>query len=137
VTDDDQRRYKEIWSELSRIRAMFSPYAIGVEAYRVTGARGGNAWKAAVVYGGVIFWAHTTNLYVAPFLPSDLKQRFCGSQKASKENVEESLYSMVDGLETTIQTIPKGQREHVADAAGHALLVMQEVDNHRKMLGLS
>ena len=136
ATTDDQRRYKEIWKALDGIKEKYSPYAVGVEAYTVFQARGGNAWKTGVVFGGIIFWAYCSGLFVAPFLPMDLKKRFCNKKSASKEAVEKSLYKLVDGLEEAVNKIPKTKREHVADAAGHALLVMEEVEEHRKMLGI-
>lgn len=136
VTTDDQRRYREIWAKLSEISGTYHPYAVGLEAYRVFEGRGGNAWKTAVVYGGIIFWAHTANLYVTPFLPTDLKKRFCGKLSASKEEVEETLCKLIQGLRELLDSNPKGKREHLADAAGHAYLVMEEVAQHRKLLGL-
>lgn len=136
VTNDDQRRYREIWTALEQFRVEFSPYAVGLEAYRVFQGRGGNAWKTAVVYGGVIFWAHSRDLYVAPFLPTDLKKRFCNKKSASKGDVEAVLCQLVPGLAVALDSVAAGRREHIADAAGHAYLVMEEVAEHRKMLGL-
>lgn len=136
VTNDDQRRYKEIWSKLSDIATEYDVYGVGLEAYRVFEGRGGNAWKTAVVYGGIIFWAHTRNLYIAPFLPTDLKKRFCDKKSASKKEVENRLCFLIEGLEDKLKKIPKTKREHVADAAGHAFLILEEVAEHRKMLGI-
>lgn len=136
VTSDDQRRYRELWLGLDQVRSQYTPYAVGLEAYRVFEGRGGNAWKTAVVYGGIIFWAHSCDLYVAPFLPSDLKKRFCNNKSASKDDVAQALARFIPGLESALDSVAKGRREHIADAAGHAYLVMEEVAEHRKMLGL-
>ena len=137
VTTDDQRRYKEVWGALCDLYDEYKPYAVGLEAYRVFEGRGGNAWKTAVVFGGIIFWAHTLKLYVAPFLPTDLKKFFCNKTSASKKEVEEKLCFLVQGLKEALEDIPKTKREHVADAAGHAYLILEEVEQHRKMLGIS
>jgi len=137
VSADDFRRYKELWSMLEDLRIVHAPYAVGVEAYMPQGPRGGGqASKTLAVYGGVLWWALSRGLFVAPFVPSDLKKRFGGSKSASKEAVEAGLCREVEGLKELIVKIPKTQREHVADAAGHAFLVLEEVYRTKQMLGL-
>jgi Holliday junction resolvasome RuvABC endonuclease subunit len=136
ATNDDQRRYKEIWKRIDEIDEEYKPCALGIEAYRVFSGQGGNAWKSAVVYGGLVFWAFTKGMYVAPFLPTDIKKQFCGKNDASKKDVEERLCFLVEGLEATLMKIPKTRREHVADATGHALLAFNEAEEYRRIVGL-
>lgn len=138
ITSDDQRRYKEIHTGLDLIRNEFDPYAVGVEVYTFNPKQKGSIQgiKTMGVYVGTLFWAHSRNLFAAGFMPNDLKKRFCGKQSASKKDVEKSMYKQVIGLEELISGMPKSEQEHLADAAGHAVLVLEETDEMRKMLGL-
>lgn len=138
ITSDDQRRYKEIRTGLDLIWSEFDPYAVGVEVYTFNPRQKGSIQgiKTMGVYVGTLFWAYSRNLFAAGFMPSDLKRRFCGKQSASKKDVERAMYKQVIGLEEMISAMPKGDQEHLADAAGHAVLVLEETDEVRKMLGL-
>jgi Holliday junction resolvasome RuvABC endonuclease subunit len=145
VTNDDQRRVSEIYYALEGVYSEFHPGSVGVEAYnpfRKMGKGAGprqstiSGWKAGGIYFGVNFWALSRHLLITAFLPMDLKKRFCGKISASKEEVEKALYSQVDGLYPVIQQLPVTKREHAADAAGHAVLVLEEVWRMRQMLGL-
>lgn len=147
VSADDVRRYTETWSGMEAIYNEHGPHALGVEVFqpgfRKKGGKGqqiggsAGAVKSMAVYGGLIFWALTHGMFVAPFLPSDLKKRFCGRQSASKQDVISEMCQLVVGLEDLLASIPKSKREHVADGAGHAYLVLEEIDRMRVMLGLS
>ena len=124
----------------------FDPQILGIEVFqpgfrsrsKKGGVAGGTAGaaKTLAVYGGAVFWALTHRLFVAPFLPSDLKRRFCGRQSASKQDVLSGLCQLVDGLEDALSGVTKSKREHVADAAGHAYLALEEIDRMRVVLGL-
>jgi len=146
VADDDLRRYREIWAGADQLYAEHQPHALGVEVFqpgfrnKKTGKdnRGGTAGavKSMAVYGGFIFWALSRGMFVAPFLPADVKRRFCGNLSASKQDVISEMCQVVAGLEEVLAGVVKSQREHVADAAGHAFLVLEEIDRTREMLGL-
>jgi len=138
VTNDDMRRYFEVLAELSRSFSSHNPTALGIEAYTVNPKQQGSiaGVKTFGVYTGAMFWARTVGMFVAPYRPSDLKRRFCGQQSASKQDVEDALRDEVVGLAEALDDIPKGQREHVADAAGCAVLAMEELDRIRKAMGL-
>ena len=145
VSDDDLRRYREHWDGVCQIFNEHQPHALGVEVFQ-PGFRGkkagkqiggsAGAVKTMAVYGGLIFWALTMSMFVAPFLPGDLKRRFCGKLAASKQDVISEMCQLVANLEDVLAGVPKTQREHVADAAGHAFLVLEEIDKTREMLGL-
>ena len=139
VTTDDQRRWKEIWGALDAIRGMYEPYALGVEAYVLNPRQKGSIFgiKTLGVYTGVLWWGWSRNMYAAGFLPQDLKRRFCGKQSASKKEVEDSILQQVIGLAELLGEIPETLHEHIFDAAGHAVLVLEETDEMRKMLGLA
>ena len=136
VTNDDSRRYKEFWAVLHSLGSKYQPYAVGVEAYRMMPGGSAAAAKTMGVYVGIQFWGWTRGMYVAPFLPNDLKKRFCGKQSASKFAVEQAICQEIYGLAELLSSIAKGQREHVADASGHAVLMLEDVDRLRQMLGV-
>lgn len=145
VTNDDLRRYTETWNGMSQIYDEHHPHALGVEAY-LPGFKGKNqkkhrgggaATKTLGVYGGLIFWALTLKMFVAPFLPADLKRRFCGKKSASKADMVREMCGLVVGLEDLLSSVVKSKREHLADAAGHAFLVLEEIDRVRLMLGVA
>lgn len=135
---DDQNRYREIWLALNRIldRFEFKIKAIGIETYSVYGARAGNAWKTAIVFGGIVFLAFCEGIYVAPFTPLDLKRCFCKCSGASKQDVEKALSPYVNGFSSEILRYVKTNREHIADATGHAYLVLKELEENRVLFGL-
>jgi Holliday junction resolvasome RuvABC endonuclease subunit len=145
VSADDVRRYREMWGGVHGVYSEFRPHALGVEVFQpgFKAKKGGKqiggsagAVKTMAVYGGLIFWGLTMNMFVAPFLPGDLKRRFCGKLSASKADMVSEMCQIVTGMEELLAGIPKGQREHVGDAAGHAFLVLEEIDKMRNMLGL-
>lgn len=136
VTTDDQRRYKEIYTALDILCKEYEPFAMGVEAYLIGQQAASSAWKTAVIYGGVLYFAYSRNMFVAPFLPLDLKRRFVGKQGASKRDVALGMFPLISNLETLVKKVPKTKQEHVVDAAGHAFLVLEEVDKTREMLGI-
>jgi len=130
---DDQRRYREIYDQMVEFASPFSLSAISAESYSVSGARAGNAWKAAVVYGGVIFWAFCNKIYIAPFMPIDLKKRFCKAGNTGKLDVENALCKEVSSFKEEIAKYGKTKREHIADATGHAVLLLEEIKRNRVM----
>lgn len=133
VTNDDQRRYDEIYEALEAIRQRFRPTAVGVEAYHPR-AEAATGWKTAVVYGGIIFWTKAVNIYCAPYIPQDLKRRFCGNQSGSKEAVASAATQLVEGAPAAYLATNKTNQEHVGDALGHAILVLEEIDRVRKIV---
>jgi len=145
VTNDDLRRYTEIFERMDNIFDRYNPTALGVEAYMPgfrgkndQGFRGGGAaTKTLGVYGGLIFWGLARGMYVSPSLPLDLKRRFCGKQSASKIEVEKAMCILVQDLREQLDRILKTKREHVADAAGHAYLVLEEIAKVKLMVGLT
>lgn len=145
VANDDQRRFTELWNGLEDLYGLHHPYAVGVEGYNPfkRGRIGGgeaqstiSGWKAGGVFVGVQFWSLSRHLVCTVFLPSDLKKRFCGKQSASKDDVAAQLFTEVENLEALVLKVPGGMREHVTDAAGHAVLALEEVRKMRRMLGL-
>jgi hypothetical protein len=88
------------------------------------------------VYGGIVALGTALGMYVAPWLPNDLKKRFTNRQSSSKEEVWGSACRLVAGLQEFLAKTSKGLREHLGDAAGHAVLTFEEEDRVRNMLGL-
>jgi Holliday junction resolvasome RuvABC endonuclease subunit len=145
---DDFRRYKEIYDEIEGFHAsLVLPVSISgaaVETYTVMGPifdkkknkviMGNSAWKSAVVYGGILFWAFSKQLYVAPFLPSDIKRRF-GKKDKSKDGIQFAVGQEVLGFSNEINKYPKTKREHVSDATAHAVLLIEEILKNRIFIG--
>lgn len=148
VTTDDQRRFKEILDRLAVLASELNPYAVGIECYVVNlfKKRIGKAMpqpavnvqsiKTYGVYTSVLGWAHGAGMVAEGFLPTDLKRRFCGKTKASKDDVAQALYAQVAGLEEMVLRYKKDVREHLTDAAGHAILMFEYSDEIRKMIGV-
>ena len=138
ISADDQRRLRSFWDGLQGIAALHSPQALAVETYAPQPGRGGgNAWKAAVVYGLVQGLGLAQGLQVLPFVPSDLKRVFTRSASASKQAVADVVLGQVTGLAAFLDQLPAGQHEHVTDAAGHALLGLREMAEMRRMMGVA
>lgn len=148
VSADDLRRYTECHAGMENIYRQFNPHAMGIEVYQpgfksrkkggeeqFKGSTAGQV-KSLAVYGGFVFWALTHGMFVAPFLPSDVKKRFCGKVAASKEEVIHEMCKLVIGLRELLESVPKTKREHIADAAGCAFLVLEEIDKMKIMLGV-
>jgi len=133
VTNDDQRRYDEIYDALELLRQRFRPTAVGVEAYHPH-VKAASGWKTAVVYGGIMFWSKAVNIYCAPYVPQDLKRRFCGNQSGSKPEVASAATQLVEGASAAYLATNKTDQEHVGDSLGHAILVLEEIDRVRKIV---
>lgn len=147
---DDFKRYSEIYQELENLYLSFSGIrnqsisAVAVESYTVMGPifdkkqgkaiMGNSAWKSAVVYGGILFWALSKQLYVAPFLPSDIKKRF-GKKDKSKEGIQLAVESDVSNFYEEIRKYSKTKREHVSDATAHAVLLIEEIKKNKIFIG--
>jgi Holliday junction resolvasome RuvABC endonuclease subunit len=145
---DDFRRYREVYEELehlyishnARLGQIIS--AVAIESYTVMRYKnqkseiiiGNNAWKSAVVYGGVLFWALSRQLYVAPFFPNDIKKRF-GKKDKSKEGIQLALESDVSNFYEEIHKYSKTKREHVSDATAHAVLLIEEIRKNKIFIG--
>lgn len=158
VTNDDVRRYQEVFRRVHALLLAYRPIGMGVEAYRVaprfgrrrmggggagepgaeaqdSGGAGAGA-KTMAVYGGIVALGTAMTMYVAPWLPNDLKKKFTGKMSSSKEEVWEAVAARLPGLQELLAKSSKGFREHLGDAAGHALLTFAELDRLRHMLGL-
>lgn len=138
VSADDLRRVRAFWDGLDALVRAYEPQAVAVETYAPQpGRTGGNAWKAAMVYGLALGLGFSQKLQVLPFLPLDLKQKLARKSSASKQAVAEVVCGQVSGLEVFLGALPAGQHEHVTDAAGHALLGLREMVTMRQMMGVA
>ncbi len=129
---------------LRRIYADNPVHMVGVEAYNIgpfAGVQGGRinqnaAGKTMAVMGQVIAFSQMLGLHIQVFRPADLKRRFCNDKSASKLEVRQALYKQVVNLKELIEAKPKGEHEHLGDAAGHAVLVLEELDSLRQAMGI-
>lgn len=139
VTNEDVDRHRTLYRQLEEIRRKHEAYAVGVEAYTVDGKRkygGGSAAKTMAVYGGVIWWALSTGRVIAPFLPQDLKRRFCGTQSAGKDQVAAQACKVVRGLQRALDGVCDSKQEHLGDAACVAVLMLEDVFELRRTVGI-
>lgn len=137
VSADDQRRICALWAGMDAIATAHRPHALAVETYAPQpGRTGGDAWKAAVVLGLVQGLGLAHGCQVLPFLPSDLKRVLARKASASKQEVADVVLGRVGGLAARLAAIPAGQHEHATDAAGHALLGLEEMQAMRRMMGM-
>jgi Holliday junction resolvasome RuvABC endonuclease subunit len=138
VSADDLRRLRSFWRPLHELVRAHKPQALAVETYAPRpGQSGSSGWKAAMVYGLVVGLGLAHGLTVIPLRPDDLKRQFTGRASASKDDVGTAVVGQVSGLAELVAKLPKGQHEHVTDAAGHALLGLHEMVELRRSMGFT
>lgn len=96
---------------------------------KMSATRGrGDAAKVLAVQGIISGIAFERHLGLRPFTPADLKRRAVGRTAATKEAVADRLCSMISGLEAAVSasTAPT-HRSHAYDAAGHAMLALENL----------
>jgi len=133
VGDDDQRRMREFWDQLSNCtsNAEFMPAVVGIEQWRpFPGQMGGNAWKVAQAVQMVISWCWSSYVECELFLPLDIKQRFLGSRSGDKNQIGYAMLEEVPDLASKLNTICRGKHEHVYDACGLAVLALERYYNN-------
>lgn len=128
VSTDDVRRYHEVLDRVEAVYRKHTPSALGVETYVVKGAAG-LGFKAGIVYGAILGWARAKGLFASVAHPQDIKRRFCESKDAwSKLALERSIRAEIQDISKWLDKTPKTHREHMADAAAHALIMVEELD---------
>lgn len=137
VAADDLRRTRGLQEALAQVIEQHEPYALAYEVYQPFRAQGGNAWKAARAEGLVQGIGMDRGLHVMGFLPMDLKIQIVGKKTASKTEVAEALRIKIAHFGDRLDVFPSTKQEHVSDAAGHALLALEELISMRKMLGVA
>ena len=73
---------------------------------------------------------------ILPFRPADLKKGIVGKLGSSKAEVGACLREKVLCVDTLLEDFPKGKREHLQDALGHAYLGLVELHRLRTTLGV-
>ena len=97
----------------------------------------GQAAKTVRVFGAIEAIARVHKIPVFVFQPSDLKVHFGGRKGASKDEVRTGVERIVSGLaEDIAERVPqKALKEHVGDAAAHAVLGVEAYLELRLNLG--
>lgn len=129
-TDDDVSRMRMIWANIAHTFEEYQPQTIAVEAYTVfKGTQGGQGrgagWKAIYAYSMTCALGFSKGVKVMSFMPSELKLGVTQNKSAGKYEVEHALYDLVDGMREKMDQTPPGDREHAADAIGHAFLALK------------
>jgi len=92
----------------------------------------GAASKTYGIYTAVQTVCFAANIPVFAYTPTQLKTRITGGSKASKEDVERAVCAQIVGMRENVdervasKSYPRGERDHVFDAGGHALLALRE-----------
>jgi Holliday junction resolvasome RuvABC endonuclease subunit len=123
VTDDD-RRIEMMQKALSSYLTSWQPTVVAMELYRPFGAPNSSGWKTALVYGLISGMVRAHGAWLLSFTPQAMKKKVTGIPAGKKEAVIERVSGIVTGSKSLLDYFPKGQREHLADATGHALLGM-------------
>ena len=135
VSSDDLGRHSAIYDGFVDVVRGYHVTCVGVENYQTMPGGSASAAKTLVSFGGVLWWCFLNDVFVTVSLPVDLKKRFCFGKDRSKEAVEASLCRSVVGLADVLRTTNKGDREHISDAIGHALLAFEEADAIARIRG--
>lgn len=134
VSDDDNRRLTEIHHVVVRLLCELNPTVVGIETYVPLVNKGGNgAFKVAIVYGLVQGLAISANRPVYGFTPQDIRRSLLGTQTGTKQDVQVGLRRVITGVDEALERHPRGQREHVADAMGHAYLALEHSRMNRRV----
>lgn len=96
----------------------------------------GNAAKTIIVWGIAMGCAYAAGVPVYVFTATDLHKRLTGSAGSSKEDIGRALETRVDGLAGDAERIAPSKRNHVHDAAGHAVLALDELARYARALGI-
>lgn len=132
VVDDDVDRMNLLWLNLHESVHDFDPIAVGIETYTVfkpgQGGQGkGAGWKALYAFAMAAAVGFERKMKVYSFRPSDMKRKITGVVTSSKDDVEAAVRERVSNLDEFLETIPVNNREHAADAVGHALCALDRL----------
>lgn len=142
VADDNVRRTREIWQHLETLnyhgRAWENAVAVAVEGQSWP-RNASNAAKVAMSWGVIVSLAAQHELPIVQSTPMQVKRAVTGDGQASKEAVIEGVCrhrGFFGKLDVVLDGIPKGQREHVADACAAIISALDSdvVRAARKML---
>lgn len=104
----------------------------GMSSHRGRGA----AAKTVGVFHVLSDIGHRLGIPVTVQPPVSLKTAATGKRSASKKEVEDGMCTKVQGLREALDARPKGEREHLADAAGHAFIGLQKYETISRGFGL-
>lgn len=128
---DDDRRIEIMRQSLKAYLERWQPTVVAMELYRPFGAPNSSGWKTALVYGLISGMVRSHGAWLLSFTPQAMKKLVTGKHVGKKEAVIASVSDIVTGCKTLLDYFPAGQREHLADATGHALLGMQSALERR------
>ena len=111
--DDDLRRIGIITSEMVRLRDMQATF---LACESMSWPRHTRAVQAIAFCWGVI-GAVFDNEVLIQRRPQQIKVDLTGAKTASKGDVEREACKLITRLEHYLDKLPKGQRDHAADAA--------------------
>jgi Holliday junction resolvasome RuvABC endonuclease subunit len=122
---DDTRRLGAIAKTIEVIVKEFCPHAAGLEFYMPYPGRGRASWKVGMCYGLALGLCQALNVPVYAQLPIDVKYGVAGVKTAGKADIIARILHAMPSMKTFLNQTTPARREHIADAAGHALLAMR------------
>jgi len=120
---DNQDRAENIAQALLNLTKEHSAILIAVEAESWT--RTASDKLLGIARGVIYGMARTGNYPLEQYPPQLVRKELIGKQAVSKTDLEDWLRANVKDLGTHLDKLPKGQRNHAADAAGVAITAIR------------
>lgn len=122
---DDTRRLSTIAQVLETITQEFRPVCCGVEFYMPYPGRGQAGWKVGMCYGMALGLCKAARVPLYAQLPIDVKYGVAGVKTASKGDIIARIEQAMPSMRAFLHQTTPSRHEHIADAAGHALLALR------------
>lgn len=122
---DDTRRLNIISAGIESAIVEFAPDCGGVEFYLPYPGRGSGSWKVAMCYGLTVGICKSHRIPVFAQLPIDVKFGVTGTKTSSKGTILRGIEAAMPSLRPFLDAYAPLYHEHIADAAGHALLALR------------
>lgn len=117
-SSDLVRRGRLISAGVASVVSAYCPVVIAVEAMSFP-RNASSAAKTALSWGVLCFVSETYNIPMVQASPQEIKKVLCGTAKASKKEVQESLERRYSGAFLSfLARYPKVRHEHGFDAVG-------------------
>lgn len=123
AADDNMRRTREIYRQLRDFAVQQNCVAFAMEAESPM-RNASAAMKVSKAHAAVGCLAEQLGLPIVQASPQRIKKVLCGSQKASKEEVESALLARYGNQLEDLFDGPDGMREHPFDALGSIVVAL-------------
>ena len=124
---DDTRRLGIIGENVMIIMREFCPHAAGLEFFMPYPGRGKGSWKVGMCYGLALGLCRAMTVPVYAQLPIDVKYGVAGVKTAGTAESTARILEAMPSMGVYLSRTSPSRQEHIADAAGHALLAMRSL----------